>query len=99
MSKKTIKNCPARVLFTDGYFCRQTDGNILCERNFRMKKYVARLCDTAILELNEKEFEDKEEIMVNYNGNRTRCKCILVNGQCEFFVLYPKNMFDIQEVE
>lgn len=30
MSKETIKNCPARVLFTDGYFCRQTDGNILC---------------------------------------------------------------------
>lgn len=26
-----IRNCPARVLFTDGYFCRQADGNILCQ--------------------------------------------------------------------
>ena len=26
-----VKNCPARVLFTDGYFCRQADGNILCQ--------------------------------------------------------------------
>jgi hypothetical protein len=31
MSKYIIKNCPARVLFTDGYFCRQADGNILCQ--------------------------------------------------------------------
>lgn len=64
-----------------------------------MKKYIAKLCDTAILEFNEKEFENTEEKTVNYNGNCTRCKCILVKGQCDFFVLYPKNMFEIQEVE
>lgn len=45
MSKYVIKNCPARVLFTDGYFCRQTDGNILCSdcTDCVMKQVVEKL--------------------------------------------------------
>lgn len=30
MNEEIIKNCPERVLFTGGYFCRLTDGNTLC---------------------------------------------------------------------
>lgn len=54
--KYVIQNCPARVLFTDGYFCRQADGNILCqdctdcvmkqivERCKRVKECTADIC-------------------------------------------------------
>ena len=28
--EEIIENCPERVLFTDGSFCKQTDGNTLC---------------------------------------------------------------------
>lgn len=51
MTKYIIKNCPARVLFTDGYFCRQADGNILCsDCTACVMKQIVELCKDSIKE-------------------------------------------------